>query len=324
MQHSVVVALVTFLVFLPVHLCKVSSSSSSSSSSASNKTVTYPGLGTFEEVNFLDKSNALKNTSYLPISPSTINPSFLLYTRSNRANPQNISWNSTESAQRASHFNGTKLTKVIVHGYVENPQTREWMGEMKDAFLEKADVNVIIVDWSGGNKEPYGQAVANSALVGPMLALQISLLQRLKSATPQKFHLLCHSLGAHVCGYAGKFLNGTLRQVLLFLNVGYKGFFSLLKNSPQITGLDAARPLFKERQPGGRLWYSDAQFVDAIHTDGKPIVGMGLEEPYGTVDIYANGAKTQPGCAKERIGAFIDGGLSEGFVKRPVNRNLFS
>lgn len=204
MKHYIVVTV--FLVFLPAHLCKVSSS-------ANNKTVTYPGIGTFNETDYLDKSSTIKSTSYLPFSPSTINPKFILYTRSNRQNPQNITWNSTESVQRANYFNGTKQTKVIVHGYVENPDTREWMGDMKDAFLNKSDVNVIIVDWSGGNKEPYGQAVANSAVVGPMLAIQISMLQRQKKSSPEKFHLICHSLGAHVCGFSGKFLNGTLRQV---------------------------------------------------------------------------------------------------------------
>ncbi|XP_017487266.1 PREDICTED: pancreatic lipase-related protein 2-like, partial [Rhagoletis zephyria] len=269
MKFTAITVVAALLLCFQAVQCKVSSppqssfSSSPSSSSTKNATtVSYPGIGTFNATDYLDQSSTKKSTLYLPFSPSTINLIFQLYTRSNRQQPQNITWNSTESLQRAANFDGSKPTKIIVHGYSENPSNREWMHDMKNAFLERMDVNVIIADWSGGNKEPYGQAVANAPLVGPMIAIQMSLM---------------------------------------------------------ITGLDPAGPSFKDRQPKGRLWYSDAKFVDVIHTDAKPLVGMGYEEPSGTVDLYPNGAKSQPGCAKDRIGACTTSRL---YVMETIQKQL--
>ncbi len=209
MKFTAITVVAALLLCFQAVQCKVSSppqssfSSSPSSSSTKNATtVSYPGIGTFNATDYLDQSSTKKSTLYLPFSPSTINLIFQLYTRSNRQQPQNITWNSTESLQRAANFDGSKPTKIIVHGYSENPSNREWMHDMKNAFLERMDVNVIIADWSGGNKEPYGQAVANAPLVGPMIAIQMSLMARQRRSSLDKFHLLCQSLGAHVCGFA--------------------------------------------------------------------------------------------------------------------------
>ncbi len=46
-----------------------------------------------------------------------------------------------------------------------------------------------------------------------MVAIQVQLICRLKNATESQFHLIGQSLGAHLSGFAGKFLNGTLGQV---------------------------------------------------------------------------------------------------------------
>ena len=159
---------------------------------------------------------------------------------------------------------------------------------MKDAFLTASDVNVIIVDWSKGNKFPYGQAAANTRVVGAMIAIQITAIATLKNASLSSFHIIGQSLGAHTAGFAGKFLgNQTLGQ---------------------ITGMDPAGPNFEGTPPEARLWYTDAQFVDAIHTDIRPVIGLGMEEACGTVDFYPNGGRSQPGCGGwQRFSSFAYG-----------------
>ncbi|MGE9615916.1 MAG: hypothetical protein ACQPRI_06405 [Solitalea-like symbiont of Tyrophagus putrescentiae] len=99
-----------------------------------------------------------------------------------------------------------------------------------------------------------------------------------KNATPASFHIIGHSLGSHVAGNAGKFLG--------------KGVLG------RITGLDPAGPFFEGLQPEARLWHTDAQYVDSIHTDARPLleVGFGMYETCSHVDIYPNGGKVQPGC----------------------------
>lgn len=48
-----------------------------------------------------------------------------------------------------------------------------------------------------------------------------------------------------------------------------------------------------------RLDENDAEFVDVIHTDARPLIpllGFGMISPAGHVDFYVNGGFEQPGC----------------------------
>lgn len=66
-------------------------------------------------------------------------------------------------------------------------------------------MNVIAVDWSGGNQLPfYDQAVANTVLVAAVVRQLLSAMV-MKGARPQQVHLIGHSLGAQISGYVGQF-----------------------------------------------------------------------------------------------------------------------
>lgn len=230
----------------------------------------------------------------MPQSPQHVDPQFLLYTRKNLHDQENVHWNSTESIKESKYFNGSLPTKVIVHGFLDNQALGHWMKDMKDRFLEEGDYNVIIVDWSKGNSLPYGQATVNTRVAGAMVAIQIQALSSLRNSSPDKFHILGHSLGSHVAGYAGKFLKGTLGH---------------------ITGLDPAGPYFEGIVPEGRLWHTDAKFVEAIHTDARPLtdhLGFGMYETCAHVDIFPNGGRVQPGCNQERLTTVVLHGIVDG------------
>ncbi|XP_005110239.1 pancreatic lipase-related protein 2 [Aplysia californica] len=68
-------------------------------------------------------------------------------------------------------------TKIIIHGFVDDPAKELWMKTMKTEFLKHHDFNIIIVDWHHGNQMPYTQATANTRLVGAQVALLIKQLK---------------------------------------------------------------------------------------------------------------------------------------------------
>lgn len=156
---------------------------------------------------------------------------------------------------------------------------------MKNALLDQ-DLNgrasVIVVDWGRGSLPPYTQAVANIRLVGVITAHVINMLyDQLKLRSLDNVHIIGHSLGAHLSGYAGYAL-----QRDFGLKLG------------RITGLDPAEPLFTDSDPIVRLDRNDAKYVDVIHTDTVPITqgGLGMPKAIGHVDFYPNGGRDNPGC----------------------------
>ncbi|XP_041357545.1 pancreatic triacylglycerol lipase-like [Gigantopelta aegis] len=180
-----------------------------------------------------------------------------------------------KSVIASTHFDANKKTKFVIHGWTHNAH-RKWVQDMVAELLKKEDVNVIAVDWSHGAGLPYGQATANTRVVGAQTGQLINFLIANTNATADNFHLVGHSLGAHVAGYAGEKVN----------------------NMSRITGLDPAEPYFQDTDPVVRLDPTDAKFVDVIHTDGSSIfvLGLGAKQPMGHVDFYPNGGHEQPGC----------------------------
>lgn len=82
-------------------------------------------------------------------------------------------------------------------------------------------------------------------------------------------HLIGHSLGAHICGFAAKELTKRRNKWTV----------------KRITGLDPAQPCFNNADQSVHLHKDDAPFVDVIHTNGRLLtsLGLGLPEALGKV-----------------------------------------
>lgn len=89
----------------------------------------------------------------------------------------------------------------------------------------------------------------------------------------KKTHLIDLILQAHIAGHAGKNIQ--------------RGRIDT------IVALDAAGPRFSSRSAKERLDFTDAAYVEVIHTNTRI---SGFKLPIGDSDFYPNGGATQPGC----------------------------
>ncbi|XP_048407112.1 pancreatic lipase-related protein 2-like [Stegostoma tigrinum] len=228
----------------------------------------------------------------LPWSPEDINTRFLLWTRKNMATFQEIT-GINPSTIANSNFDRTKKTRFVIHGYIDKGE-ESWLSDMCKAMFEVEDVNCICVDWVRGSRTLYDQAANNIRVVGAEMAYLIDVLEKTFNYSRSETHIIGHSLGSHAAGETGRRIPGIRR----------------------ITGLDPAKPFFKNTPIEVRLDISDAIFVDIIHTNGAPLVpylGFGLIEPIGHLDFYPNGGELMPGCDKNIVSTIIDiNGIWEG------------
>ncbi|KAG8450334.1 hypothetical protein GDO86_002836 [Hymenochirus boettgeri] len=197
-----------------------------------------------------------------------LNVKFILHTRENPTCGKHL--NSTSFHD----LNVTRRTVFITHGYRPTGSPPVWIEDIVGRLLSIQDFNVILVDWNrGATTLVYHNAAAKTRNVAENLIHVIDNMLD-QGSSLNNIYLIGVSLGAHISGFVGKNYNGSIGR---------------------ITGLDPAGPLFNGKPQEERLHYSDAQFVDVVHSD---IDALGYRESLGHIDFYPNGGTDQPGCPK--------------------------
>ncbi|XP_041806483.1 phospholipase A1 member A [Chelmon rostratus] len=225
-----------------------------------------------------DECADVNNTTWLEYRQQRdkLQVQYLLLTRRNEDCAHMFTQESLTATQRPSYFDMSRPTKVIIHGYRAMGSKPSWVMELARALLRVQDVNVLVVDWVYGASFAYNLVVENYKEVAVQISVLINQLQT-HGCKLDSFHFIGVSLGAHVAGFVGTLFEGKIGR---------------------ITGLDPAGPMFKGADTFDRLDPSDAQFVDAIHTDSDY---FGISIPVGHVDFFLNGGKDQTGCARSRF-----------------------
>ncbi|KAK8777966.1 hypothetical protein V5799_020694 [Amblyomma americanum] len=235
--------------------------------------VCYANVGCFL------RRDRLTLPSQFPGNPNLFPPRFLLYCRSQGHYPTIVQLKPKENYRYLRLFKKTKPLYILIHGWLESAYT-PWAQAIKDALLQEADCNVMVVDWSGLAATTYAGAAANTAAVGRTLSLLVQRLFREFPLRAALVHAIGYSFGAQVAGFFGRNLRRDTGSRIA-----------------RITALDPAGPLFNDTNVC--VCSEDAAFVDVIHTSGGYLHQpwqLGLLRPTGHVDFYVNGAKNQPGC----------------------------
>lgn len=189
--------------------------------------------------------------------------------------------NVTISKSNIEPVEASKPVKVIIHGWTENASYHgnDYYKRITDAYLEKSDFNIITVDWDKPAHKNYITSSASTQGVGRHVGNLLEKIHTEKKVELKDIHIIGHSLGAHVAGFAAKRVTQLARSKIW-----------------QVTGLDPAGPLFETppEPKQNRLSDTDASIVEVVHTDGGV---FGFLTPLGTVDFYPNGGvPTQPNC----------------------------
>ncbi|CAH0718255.1 unnamed protein product, partial [Brenthis ino] len=204
------------------------------------------------------------------IERNPANNQYLLFTRRNPRLSQTLIINDANSIT-SSNFNARVPTVVVVHGWLSNQNT-DINPVIRNAYLDKSDVNVIVMDWRRLAMSTYPTAVAGVPAVGRGLGQFLAFLNRVTGAPFNTMHLVGFSLGAHIVGNAGRELGG---------------------RAARVTGLDPAGPLWGANT--NRLRPTDGVYVEAIHTNGG-YMGLGIRFAVANADFFPNGGYFQPGC----------------------------
>ncbi|XP_028173132.1 inactive pancreatic lipase-related protein 1-like [Ostrinia furnacalis] len=230
---------------------------------------------------YMDESGYLHEMNFSTLPLETRGFSYgkvycYLYTRENNKQGELLVPPDDENDNiESKYFKESGDIKAITHGWLSKENT-DWIQNIKNAILGVSDVNVLTVDWSELADNPvYPWSAFSTRYVGKYLAKIIRSLMKTYGVKNSRIHLIGHSLGAQVMGYAGMYSGEKIHR---------------------ITGLDPARPLFELplMDPNFRLDPSDANFVDIIHTCGGI---LGYRDSHGHADFYPNGGKApQPGC----------------------------
>lgn len=196
--------------------------------------------------------------------------SFYLFTKSKPLKEHKILCKNDSIVK--SHFNNKYPTRIVIHGWTSS--YNETMGPLiANAWFSRGSYNIIAVDWPKARNLFYPKARWAVREAGEKVGSMIMCMHERYGMSLKTLHVIGFSLGAHVAGYAGKYVGG--------------------RKINTIVGLDPAKPMFKHSDPGRRLSNTDARYVEVIHTNGN---SFGFLEPIGTSDYYVNGGMSQPDC----------------------------
>ncbi|XP_029859680.1 endothelial lipase isoform X2 [Aquila chrysaetos chrysaetos] len=111
-------------------------------------------------------------------------------------------------------FNATAKTFFIIHGWTMSGMFETWLGSLVSALQKREkDANVVVVDWLSLAHQLYTDAVNNTQIVGKSIARLLDWLQENPLFQLENVHLIGYSLGAHVAGFAGNHVHGTIGRI---------------------------------------------------------------------------------------------------------------
>ncbi|KAL6433901.1 hypothetical protein ACFW04_005844 [Cataglyphis niger] len=231
-------------------------------------------LSTINELNIVDNvgQTALNESCIFGVK----SVSMVLF---NSDNPKGKNIGEEESC---SYIDPSKSIVFLIHGFISSANMTQNY-DLASQFIKK-NYTVFSLDWSDGactkgipliKLLEYPFAMKNTREVGELTAKYIITLKTKCEIPLDNIMCVGHSLGAHICGFAGKKVQELVNDKI-----------------SRMIGADPAGPAFEFSKCGSRLCVTDAIHVIIIHTSS----GLGIDKSIGEVDLWFNGGIKQPDC----------------------------
>lgn len=172
-----------------------------------------------------------------------------------------------------------KKVILIMHGWLQDANSSGII-KLKNAYLNRYDANVIILDWSQIAKQAYTVSYCHMQRMSIKISKFLCHISTNLGVALNEVHVVGYSLGAQLAGVSAQYVKSKCK-----------------KQIGRITGLDPSGPLFQNLPERRRLDKGDAGFVDVIHTDQMK---FGYSGSTGGSDFYPNCGQVQPGCTTPR------------------------
>ncbi|KAG4070813.1 hypothetical protein HA402_011039 [Bradysia odoriphaga] len=175
-------------------------------------------------------------------------------------------------------FDKNLPTVFVIHGYTLSSNGYDLLDEFRQDWKQLSQkMNLIGIDWTKGSSGRYNTALERTPTVGSAVGQFITnSIESSLITDPDSIHVVGHSLGAHVAGFAGKYMAAN-RSITL----------------QHISALDPVGVFIESYECRRRLCRTDATFVETFHTSNT----LGMYKPIESLDLYVNGGKYQPQCA---------------------------
>ncbi|XP_018026142.1 proteoglycan 4 isoform X2 [Hyalella azteca] len=317
-----------------------------------------------------------------PTEPAELETAFYLTTKADQDHPLKLNLSDIEVLKRAPLNPGGRLIILVHGFKPSGSSSNWTEKMRRELMEADSSSNVVVVDWSKGAEgavddegaehnrlwniysgisqrrrtnlanlvrhmvieliKSYKQAVKNTEIVARELASLINSLQELHGIPSSRIELIGHSLGAHLSGMTGAYLQehyGTKVQKITGLDPAKSGYggndtYIGLKRGNADELYRITRLVLAKWGYGGNVTYIGLKRGDADelyritrlvlakwrYGGNKTYIGLkrgdadevivyhtdtvlfGIKDPIGDIDLYINGGKSQPECSGKMLG----------------------
>lgn len=268
--------------------------SADASNSSDSDEICFGEIGCFKKRLYVQEDTIPSSGFFTPSNPDDLDISLIYF-------------NDLDDKGDTYRYNSTKIkdfkiglkTFILIHGWQSGFEYESWIDDLKDTVLsisKNKKANVFVVDWSKeASSIVYPKSAADTLSVGASIGyFIIKTLIKNYQLNPKDVHIIGHSLGGQTSGFVGQYTK--------------KHNYTI----GRITALDAAGPFFRDTNDTERVDETDADFVEALHTNAAGFIlgGFGTLLKSGTVDYWPNGGTTQTGCdLRDSLGDVVKNGL---------------